>query len=153
MPTNADLGCAVRRLRRARRISIETLAFDADIHPTYLSGIERGVRNPTWDKLTALAHALDIPMSALVQGAELQAQLAAQIREACRDLGMSEPTTVIDLDQFEVARRDSRTGRSWYRRPQKASASNAKDGSAGRAARAVLTTSKVAPHASAARSA
>jgi transcriptional regulator with XRE-family HTH domain len=105
MPTNADLGQAIRRLRRDRDLTIEALAFDADMHPTYLSGIERGVRNPTWDKLTALAHALDTPMSALVRDAEVQAQLAARIREARHDLGI-EPAAVIDLDEFEAARRD-----------------------------------------------
>ncbi|HYM44777.1 MAG TPA: helix-turn-helix transcriptional regulator [Solirubrobacteraceae bacterium] len=47
LPTNADLGQAVRRLRRNRNLTIEALAFAADIHPTYLSGIERGGCNPT----------------------------------------------------------------------------------------------------------
>jgi transcriptional regulator with XRE-family HTH domain len=40
------------------------------MHPTYLSGIERGVRNPTWWKLCGLATALDIPVSAIVLDAE-----------------------------------------------------------------------------------
>jgi hypothetical protein len=40
-PNGADLGRAIRRLRHARKITIETLAFAADMHPTYLSGIER----------------------------------------------------------------------------------------------------------------
>jgi transcriptional regulator with XRE-family HTH domain len=88
-PTNADLGVAIRLLRRARRLTIEDLAFAADIHPTYLSGIERGVRNPTWDKLTAIARALDFPLSALTRDAEVQAQLAARMREARRDLGLA----------------------------------------------------------------
>jgi transcriptional regulator with XRE-family HTH domain len=48
VPTNADLGQAIRRLRRDRRLSSETLAFAAGIHPTYVSGIKRGVCNPTW---------------------------------------------------------------------------------------------------------
>ena len=39
-------------------MTIEDLAYDADIHPTYLSGIERGVRNPTWSKLNGIAYAL-----------------------------------------------------------------------------------------------
>jgi transcriptional regulator with XRE-family HTH domain len=88
-PTNADLGVAIRLLRRARGITIEDLAFAADIHPTYLSGIERGVRNPTWDKVAALARALDIPVSGLVRDAEVQSQLAARVREARRDLGLA----------------------------------------------------------------
>lgn len=88
-PTNAALGVAIRLLRRARKLTIEDLAHAADMHPTYLSGIERGVRNPTWEKLTALARALDIPVSALARDAEVQMQLAARIREARLDLGLA----------------------------------------------------------------
>ncbi len=76
MPTNADLGQAIRRLRRERRLSIEALALDAGIHPTYISGIERGVRNPTWAKITSLAQALHVPVSAIVQTAEREAEIA-----------------------------------------------------------------------------
>jgi transcriptional regulator with XRE-family HTH domain len=86
--TNVDLGVAIRLLRRARDLTIEDLAVAADIHPTYLSGIERGVRNPTWDKLAALAYALDTPVSSLARDAEVQMQLAARVREARRDLGL-----------------------------------------------------------------
>jgi transcriptional regulator with XRE-family HTH domain len=88
-PTNTDLGVAIRLLRRARRLTIEDLALAASVHPTYLSGIERGVRNPTWDKLAALARALDIPMSAVTRDAEVQSQLAARMREAHHDLGLA----------------------------------------------------------------
>jgi transcriptional regulator with XRE-family HTH domain len=69
-PTNAALGRAIRRLRKARGLTIETLALDAGLHPTYLSGIERGVRNPTWSKLCALAEALGVPVSTVVSEAE-----------------------------------------------------------------------------------
>lgn len=86
MPTNADLGLAVRRLRRERRHTIEDLAFEAEIHPTYLSGIERGIRNPTWIKLCALADALGVTMASLVDGAEAEAHVAARVREARLEL-------------------------------------------------------------------
>lgn len=69
-PTNAALGRAIRRMRNARQLSIEALALDADMHPTYLSGIERGVRNPTWAKLCSLAEALDTPISTVAAEAE-----------------------------------------------------------------------------------
>ncbi len=81
MPTNADLGQAIRRLRKERRLSIEALAFAADMHPTYLSGIERGVRNPTWERITSLARALDVPISTLVQTAEQEAEIALVVRD------------------------------------------------------------------------
>jgi transcriptional regulator with XRE-family HTH domain len=69
-PSRADLGRAVRRLRLERAQTIEELAGAARMHPTYLSGIERGRYNPSWDKLGALASALDISLSELVQQAE-----------------------------------------------------------------------------------
>lgn len=76
-PSNAHLGYGVRRLRIARRLSIETLAANADMHPTYLSTIERGLSNPTWTKVCNLAEALDITISALARVAEAEAYGAA----------------------------------------------------------------------------
>jgi len=90
VPTNPELGRAIRRLRRARGATIEGLAHDADMHPTYLSGIERGVRNPTWEKLTALSRALHTPVAAIAREAELEAQLAARMRLARAELGLPE---------------------------------------------------------------
>lgn len=69
-PTNPALGRAIRRLRQRQDLTIETLAYEADMHPTYLSGIERGGRNPTWAKLCALADALGIPISTVAGEAE-----------------------------------------------------------------------------------
>jgi transcriptional regulator with XRE-family HTH domain len=63
--SGTDLGQAVRRLRRAHRLTIEDLAAAAGMHPTYLSGIERGTRNPTWSKLCGLADALDVSVADL----------------------------------------------------------------------------------------
>ncbi len=82
MPTNADLGQVIRRLRKERRLSIEALAFAADMHPTYLSGIERGVRNPTWARITSLARALDASVLAIVTTAEQEAEIALIMRDA-----------------------------------------------------------------------
>jgi transcriptional regulator with XRE-family HTH domain len=42
----------------------------ADIHHTYLSGIERGLRNPTWSKLCNLAEAFGLPVADIVAEAE-----------------------------------------------------------------------------------
>ncbi len=89
-PTNAELGCAIRRLRRDRRMTIEGLAHAADMHPTYLSGIERGLRNPTWSKLTDLAGALDVPVAEIARDSEAEAQLAQRMRAARAELGLSE---------------------------------------------------------------
>jgi transcriptional regulator with XRE-family HTH domain len=78
---NAALGRAVRRLRKVRRLSIEALAFKANIHPTYLSGIERGIRNPTWAIVCGLASALDVAVSAVAQDAEDEAIVAQVVKD------------------------------------------------------------------------
>ena len=69
-PSRAALGRAVRQLRLERGMTIEGLAGAANMHPTYLSGIERGRYNPSWDKLASLAAALDVALSELVREAE-----------------------------------------------------------------------------------
>jgi transcriptional regulator with XRE-family HTH domain len=89
-PTNPELGRAIRRLRRARKLTIEALAHASDMHPTYLSGIERGRRNPTWSKLTSLAEGLGIPIIKIVEDAEAEAQLTERMRIARSELGLSE---------------------------------------------------------------
>jgi transcriptional regulator with XRE-family HTH domain len=88
MPSNADLGRAIRRLRRERRLTINDLAHVADIHPTYLSGIERGLRNPTWSKLIAVAEALGSSVTSVVQEAETESQLASKMRSIRSELGL-----------------------------------------------------------------
>jgi transcriptional regulator with XRE-family HTH domain len=59
------LGRAVRRERHAKGLSIEALARKAGMSTGHLGRIERGHGNPRWDKLCALASALDVPLSAL----------------------------------------------------------------------------------------
>jgi transcriptional regulator with XRE-family HTH domain len=89
VPTNADLGRALRGLRRSRRLTIEELAHTAQMHPTYLSGIERGIRNPTWVKLAKLAQALDVPISTIAHDAETEAQVADRMRAVRSELGVA----------------------------------------------------------------
>lgn len=51
-------------------MTIEEFAKASGLHWTYVSGIERGRRNPTLKVLTAVADALDIRTSKLIQLAE-----------------------------------------------------------------------------------
>jgi transcriptional regulator with XRE-family HTH domain len=81
VPSNADLGQAIRRLRWDRDLSIEDLAHAADMHPTYVGRIERGGASPTWGKITSLARALDVPLKMLLQVAEQEAEVAHAVYE------------------------------------------------------------------------
>ncbi len=60
----------MRQLRVEREMTLEELAKVSDLHWTYLSGIERGRRNPTLKVLAAVAAALDIKTAELVRLAE-----------------------------------------------------------------------------------
>jgi transcriptional regulator with XRE-family HTH domain len=52
------MGRNVRVARKDLGWSQEDLAFETDIDRTYISGIERGVRNPSLDTLVKLAKTL-----------------------------------------------------------------------------------------------
>jgi transcriptional regulator with XRE-family HTH domain len=80
-PTPTDLGRALRRLRRKRRLTIETLAHAANVHPTYLSAIERGIRNPSWTKVCALTDALGTSIAVLARNTETEAHIGARTRQ------------------------------------------------------------------------
>lgn len=61
-------GGNVRTLRVQLGITQEKLAESSGLHPTYISGIERGIRNPTLLSIVNLADALDVNISALLRG-------------------------------------------------------------------------------------
>jgi transcriptional regulator with XRE-family HTH domain len=60
------VGQNVRIYRGRLGISQEELAFRANLHRTYVSGVERGVRNPTVVIVERLAKALDVEPPALL---------------------------------------------------------------------------------------
>lgn len=63
-------GVLVRELRLAAGISQEELAHEADLHPTYVSMLERGIRNPTLEVAQRLANALKVGLPDLIKRAE-----------------------------------------------------------------------------------
>ena len=59
MDIRRQVGLNVKRLRQAKGWSQEEFAFESGLHRTYISGIERGVRNPTVAVIEKLAVTLD----------------------------------------------------------------------------------------------
>lgn len=64
------LGEVVRVLRRERGLSQEELAFESDLHRTYISLLERGKRIPGLKTIFQLAMALKVPPSEIVRRVE-----------------------------------------------------------------------------------
>ena len=67
MDIRRRVGKNVQRIRKQRGWSQEGLAFECEIHRTYISGVERGVRNPTVTIVAKIAKALKVPPAALLE--------------------------------------------------------------------------------------
>ena len=66
MDVRERVGLNLQKLRRERGLSQEELADRANIHQTYLSGVERGKRNPTVTVLQRIADARGADIEDLV---------------------------------------------------------------------------------------
>ena len=60
MDSRHVVGKNVRKMREELGLSQEQLAFETELHRTYISGVERGVRNPTVLVIDRLAKALKV---------------------------------------------------------------------------------------------
>ncbi len=63
-------GSILKRHRMLANVSQEELAFQAGVDRTYISRLERGVRQPTITTLIGLGAALGIPAAELVSETE-----------------------------------------------------------------------------------
>ena len=68
--TLSNFGRNVARIRDARGFSQDKLAEKADLDRTYISGIERGVRNPGIKTVIRIAKALNASISDLCKGVD-----------------------------------------------------------------------------------
>lgn len=67
-PILKAFGGSVRKQREKKKFTQEKLAERADLDPTYISGIERGVRNPGIQNVARIAKALAITTAELCRG-------------------------------------------------------------------------------------
>lgn len=75
------LGNAIKSTRSALGISQEELAARAGLHRTYISDVERGVRNPSIAIVEKLAQALKLSISALFERASKNGRLSSGVLE------------------------------------------------------------------------
>lgn len=67
MDIRRQVGLNLRKYRDELGLSQEGLAFECGLHRTYVSGVERGVRNPTVTVLAKIAKALKVEPSKLLE--------------------------------------------------------------------------------------
>lgn len=71
------LGTELRKAREAAGMTQEKLSFEANLHRTYISQLERDIKSPTLDTLFRICDALGIPASDLVARVEKNRRRAA----------------------------------------------------------------------------
>ncbi len=64
------LGRAIRLRREEIGLTQEALADAADLDPTSIRGLERGVANPTWDVADRIARSLGLALHELARRAD-----------------------------------------------------------------------------------
>ena len=65
-PSHSALGDAIREFRKRKGLSQEALALEAELDRTYISSVERGRRNISFDNLVKIAKTLDVKPSQLL---------------------------------------------------------------------------------------
>jgi transcriptional regulator with XRE-family HTH domain len=89
----------VRRVRRLKDISQESLALDLGMSRPYLSSVERRTRNVSVDNMGRLAEALGVPLSDLVDPDKYKGL------DETRDAGEGTPRLSIPLSEGTEGRR------------------------------------------------
>lgn len=67
LDAKANLAANLRRLRKAKCWSQEYLATAAGLHPTEVSRLERGLREPRLRTVVQVASALKVPVQELIE--------------------------------------------------------------------------------------
>jgi transcriptional regulator with XRE-family HTH domain len=61
-----SFGLSLKKIRLKKNLSQEELAYQSDLHRTYISSVERGERNISLINIVHIANALDIPLTELL---------------------------------------------------------------------------------------
>jgi len=70
----------LRRLRKAAKLSLDAAGEKGGLSGKYWGEVERGEKSPTFEKIAAMAKALDVPIYALVQFEREEEQQALRKR-------------------------------------------------------------------------
>ena len=65
-----NFGKVIRRYRKAKRLSQEELADRSNLHRTYISELERGLKTVSLLSLFRISKALDVPAYSIIKEVE-----------------------------------------------------------------------------------
>lgn len=63
---DASFGKILRKIRQEKGLSQEELALRAELHRTYISQLERGIKSPSLNTIHKLCTSLDVSVGYLV---------------------------------------------------------------------------------------
>jgi len=63
---NRAFGQVVKELRGKKKLSQEALSFEADLHRTYISQLERGIKSPSLNTMQKLSKVLGVSLTELM---------------------------------------------------------------------------------------
>lgn len=61
-----EIGMTIRYLRNLKGLTLEQLAYDCGVSPSYLGSIETGKANPTIKELSIIAEGLEVDVRNLI---------------------------------------------------------------------------------------
>lgn len=67
---NLAFGKTLRKFRKQKNLTQETLGFESELDRTYISLLELGQRSPTLDTIVALCSALDVSITQFISEME-----------------------------------------------------------------------------------
>lgn len=89
------LGEKIRSLRKAKKLTLEELAGQVGVSQPFLSGVERGDKNPRLETLEGIAEALNVS-PALLQHPDIDITRLHEISEIVKELSVL-PEEKLDL--------------------------------------------------------
>lgn len=72
MAVQHRLGRAAKAVRIQHGLTQEQVSASSNLHPTYISDIERGARNPSWEAITRLAAGIGVPVEEIARAYDVQ---------------------------------------------------------------------------------
>ena len=78
---NESFAKVLRQLRKEKKLSQEKFGFEAGLHRTYVSQLERGLKSPSLHTLSVICKTLNIAMSEFLSMVEKEMKEESQNRE------------------------------------------------------------------------